>query len=245
MSRKHIPSNVMKNLDGIIEKIDYHIGEKEKIREDALKTSRDIIICCRRGIQQLHRDQMDEAENYIKQASTKLAQLYDFTKNHPDIFHAGFVENAAQEFVEIHCLYNIMKGQDLPDPDTIQTTYSAYLLGLCDVVGELRRGALDFMLEGNTMKANEYLQHMDQIYDAIMSFDYPSALIPIKKKQDMVRSLIEKTRGELVVSNCERRINERTHEFNGILDQVNEEKTSNKKKAVTDEDEDIDIDKVW
>ena len=245
MSRKHIPSNVMKNLDGIIEKIDHHIGEKEKIREDALKTSRDIIICCRRGIQQLHRDQMDEAENYIKQASAKLAQLYDFTKNHPDIFHAGFVENAAQEFVEIHCLYNIMKGQDLPDPDTIQTTYSAYLLGLCDVVGELRRGALDFMLEGNTMKANEYLQHMDQIYDAIMSFDYPSALIPIKKKQDMVRSLIEKTRGELVVSNCERRINERTHEFNGILDQVNEEKTSSKKKAVTDEDEDIDIDKVW
>jgi translin len=245
MSRKNIPSNAMKNLDSIIEKIDNHIGEKEKIREDALKTSRDIIICCRRGIQQLHRDQMDEAENYIKQASAKLAQLYDFTKNHPDIFHAGFVENAAQEFVEIHCLYNIMKGQDLPDPDTIQTTYSAYLLGLCDVVGELRRGALDFKLEGNTMKANDYLQHMDQIYDAIMSFDYPSALVPIKKKQDMVRSLIEKTRGELVVSNCERRINERTYEFNGILDQVNEEKTSNKKKTVTDEDEDIDIDKVW
>ena len=245
MSRKNIPSNVMKNLDGIIEKIDNHIGAKEKIREDALKTSRDIIICCRRGIQQLHRDQMDEAENYIKQASAKLTQLYDLTKDHPDIFHAGFVENAAQEFVEIHCLYNIMKGQDLPDPDTIQTTYSAYLLGLCDVVGELRRGALDFMLEGNTTKANEYLQHMDQIYDAIMSFDYPSALIPIKKKQDMVRGLIEKTRGELVVSNSERRINERTLEFNGILDQVNEEKSSSKKKAVTDEDEDIDIDKVW
>jgi len=245
MSRKQIPSNAMKNLDGIIEKIDHHIGEKEKIREDALKTSRDIIICCRRGIQQLHRDQMDEAENYIKQASEKLTQLYDFTKDHPDIFHAGFVENAAQEFVEIHCLYNIMKGKDLPDPDTIQTTYSAYLLGLCDVVGELRRGALDFMMDGNTAKANEYLQHMDQIYDAIMSFDYPSALVPIKKKQDMIRGLIEKTRGELVVSNCERRINERTHEFNGILDQVNEEKTSSKKKTVTDEDEDIDIDKVW
>jgi translin len=245
MSRKNVPSNTIKNLNDIIEKIDHHIGEKEKIREEALKTSRDIIICCRRGIQQLHRDQMDEAENYIKQASAKLTQLYDFTKYHPDIFHAGFVENAAQEFVEIHCLYNIIKGQDLPDPDIIQTPHSAYLLGLCDVVGELRRGALDFMLEGNTTKANEYLQYMDQIYDAIMSFDYPSALIPIKKKQDIVRSLIEKTRGELVVSNCERRINERTHEFNGILNQVNEEKTGSKKKTVTDEEEDIDIDKVW
>jgi translin len=245
MSRKYIPSDAMKNLDGIIEKIDHHIGEKEKIREDALKNSRDIIICCRKGIQQLHRDQMDEAENFIKQASGKLVQLYDFTKNHPDIFHAGFVENAAQEFVEISCLYNIMKGQDLPDPDVIQTTYSAYLLGLCDVVGELRRGALDFMLDGNTPKANEYLHHMDRIYDAIMSFDYPSALVPIKKKQDMIRSLIEKTRGELVVSNCERRINERNQEFHGILDQANGEKTNRKKKVVDGEEEDIDIDKVW
>jgi translin len=244
MSRKE-DRNILKNLDDIIEKIDHHIGEKEKIREDALKTSRDIIICCRKGIQQLHRNQMDAAENFIKQASEKLGQLYDDTKDHPDIFHAGFVENAAQEFVEIQCLYNIMKGENLPDPDTIQTTYSAYLLGLCDVVGELRRGALDFMLEGNTAKANEYLGYMDRIYDAIMSFDYPSALVPIKKKQDMIRGLIEKTRGELVVSNCERRIQNKTNEFHGILDQVNEEKNNKKKKTNNNVEEDIDIDKVW
>jgi translin len=245
MSRKESTTDAMKNLDGIIEKIDHHIGEKEKIREDTLKTSRDIIICCRKGIQQLHRGQMDEAEGFINQASVKLVQLYECTKEYPEIFHAGFVENAAQELVEIHCLYNIMKGQDLPDPDSLQTTYSAYLLGLCDVVGELRRGALDFMLDGNPAKANEYLQHMDRIYDAIMSFDYPSALIPIKKKQDMIRGLIEKTRGELVVSSCERRIHDRTHEFDGILDQVNGEKANRKKKTIEREDEDIDIDKVW
>ncbi len=245
MSVKEPPSTAMKNLEGIIEKIDHHISQKEKIREDALKSSRDIIICCRKGIQQLHRDQLSEAEGYIKQAAAKLTELYNFTKEHADLFHAGFVENAAQEFVEIHCLYNIMKGEDLPDPDTIQTTYSAYLLGLCDVVGELRRGALDFMLEGNTAKANEYLKHMDRIYDAIMSFDYPSALVPIKKKQDMVRSLIEKTRGELVVSSCENRIYEKTHEFHGILDQVNGEKSTPKRKPVDGEEEDIDIDKVW
>jgi translin len=245
MSRKTNPNNAMKNLDGIIEKIDHHIGGKEKIREDALKTSRDIIICCRKGIQQLHRNQMDDANNFIQQASGKLTQLYNDTKDYPDIFHAGFVENAAQEFVEIYCLYNIMKGEDLPDPDTIQTTYSAYLLGLCDVVGELRRAALDFMLEGNTEKANDYLEYMDRIYDAIMSFDYPSALVPIKKKQDMIRSLIEKTRGELVVSSCEQRIHEKTHEFHGILDQINEEKNNKKKKINDTEAEDIDIDKVW
>ncbi|MBN1280135.1 MAG: RNA-binding protein [Candidatus Thermoplasmatota archaeon] len=234
----------MKNLNDIIGKIDHHISEKEKVREDALRNSRDIIISCRRGIQQLHQNHLQDAEQYIHQASEKMKQLNAGVKNHPDLQHTGFVENAAQEFVEIHCLYNIMSDQELPDPDALQTTYSAYLLGLCDVVGELRRGALDFMLQGNASKAHEYLHHMDRIFDAIMSFDYPSALVPIKKKQDMIRGLIEKTRGELVVSSCEQRIHEKTHEFHGILDQVNQEKTTKEKKPERSDD-DIDIDKVW
>jgi len=185
-----------------------------------LRSSRDIIIGCRKAIQSLHRDLIEDAENYIKQASAKLADLYDATS----------------------CLYNIMLGEELPDPDTIQTTYSSYLMGLCDVVGELRRGALDFILEGEASKANEYLNHMDKIYDAIMSLDYPSGLIPIKRKQDIARGLIEKTRGELAVASCERRIGDKTHEFRGLLDKVNEKKKIEKKKKET---MDIDIDKVW
>ena len=245
MNKKDQPPKAMKNLDGIIEKIDERISEKEKIREDALRYSRDIIIACRRGIQQLHRNLPADAEVYLKQASAKLRELYELTKNHPDIFNTGFVENAAQEYVELHCLSNIMRGLDLPDPDAIQVTPSAYLLGLCDVVGELRRNALDCMLAGHTDKAQEYLHHMDRIYDAIMGFDYPSALVPIKKKQDMIRALIEKTRGELVVSTVESRIHERTHEVNGLLDAMNGEKVTEKKKRQGSDEEDIDIDKVW
>jgi len=245
MSEKESPPASMKNLEGIIDKIDHQISEKETVREEALKLSRDIIIGCRRAIQQLHRNQREEAENYIHEASANLVRLNDLTKPHPDIVHAGFVENAAQEFVEVQCLYYIMKGEDLPDPDAIQATYSAYLLGLCDVVGELRRGALDFILEGKAEKANEYLQHMDRIYDAIMRFDYPSALVPIKKKQDMVRALIEKTRGDLVVSSCEQRIHEKTHEFYGLLDRANGEARSSKKKTTSGEEKDLDVDKVW
>ena len=135
-----------------------------------------------------------------------------------------------------------MKSEDLPDPDKIQTTYSSYLLGLCDVVGELRRGALDSIMKGSTNKANEYLKYMDEIYNAIMNFDYPSGLIPIKRKQDMVRNLIEKTRGELAVASCGQRIDERTNEFRGLIDQLNHDKKMDKKKKNS---VDIDVDKVW
>ena len=221
----------MKNLDKIVDKIEKNIDDKDKIREQALRSSREIIIGCRKAIQNIHQEFMKDANSNIKKASVNLQKLYDLTKNHPELYHAGFVENAAQELVEAHCLYNIMRGKDLPDPDEIQTTYSSYLLGLCDLVGELRRISLDCIREGQAKVADNYLGMMEDIYDVIIRFDYPSGLIPIKKKQDMVRNLIERTRGELAVASCERRIEYRTDEFRGMLDRINGDKKKTKVSA--------------
>jgi translin len=232
----------MKNLDKIVDKIEKSIDEKDKAREQALKFSREIIIGCRKAIQCLHQNLLNEAEDHINKAFGELTELYLIVEDHSDLHHAGFVENAAQEVVEAKCLLNIMKGNELPDPDELKTSYNSYLLGLCDVVGELRRSALDFIREGDDKTANEYLDMMEKIYDAIIRFDYPSALVPIRRKQDITRSLIEKTRGELAIASCERRIEYRTDEFHGILDKINEkqkEKKDNKK------DSDLNIDNVW
>jgi translin len=232
----------MKNLDKIVEKIEKCIDDKDKIREQALRSSREIIIGCRKAIQNIHQKKMKDAKQSIKKASDNLQNLYDVTKMHPDLYHAGFVENAAQELVEASCLYNVMKGSDLPDPDELQTTYSSYLLGLCDLVGELRRTALDSIRKGDSKKADEYLNMMEEIYDVIIRFDYPSGLLPIKRKQDMVRGMIEKTRGELAVASCERRIEYRTSEFRGMIDKASK---PNKKKRKENTEKDLDIDDIW
>jgi len=230
----------MKNLNKIINKIEKNIDDKDRIREQALRYSRDIIIGCRKAIQYIHQNLMEDAESNIKKVSAKLMELYYLTEGYPELYHAGFVENAAQELVEAHCLYNIMQNKDLPDPDKLQTTYSSYLRGLCDVVGELRRKTLDCILDGKADEANNYLKLMDEIYDSIMKFDYPSALVPIKKKQDMIRGIIEKTRGELAVASCERRIEYRTDEFRGILDKISVEKKKGKNRK---NDNELDIDR--
>jgi len=234
----------MKNLDKIVDKIEKNIDSKDKVREKALRSSREIITNCRKSIQLIHQNKMKDAKTKISSASTRIQKLYDLTKTYPEIYHAGFVENAAQELVEASCFYNIMKGKDLPDPDEIKTTYSSYLMGLCDLVGELRRSTLDSIREGKTKKADNYLEMMDNIYDVIIRFDYPSGLIPIKKKQDMVRGLIEKTRGELAVASCERRIEYRTSEFKGMLDKANG-KNNNKKTSKKNKNSDLDIDDIW
>lgn len=232
----------MKNLDKIVDKIEKSIDDKDKTREKALKFSREIIINCRKAIQKTHQNNKDAKEN-LKKASSKLKELYDITKKYPEIFRAGFVENAGQEFVEAQCFLNIMNGKDLPDPDELQTTYSSYLLGLCDLVGELRRTALDSIRNNKAKKADECLFMMEEIYDVIIRFDYPSGLIPIKKKQDMVRNLIERTRGELAVASCERRIEYRTSEFQGMLDKVNDKKKRGENKK--EKNSDLNIDDIW
>ena len=232
----------MKNLDKIVDKIEKKIDDKDKIREKALRSSREIIIGCRKAIQLIHQESMRDALGNIKKANNKLQDLYNLTESHPELHHAGFVENAAQELVEAHCFYNIMKGRELPDPDEIKTTYSSYLMGLCDLVGELRRTALDSIRVGKAKNADNYLTMMEEIYDVIIRFDYPSGLIPIKKKQDMVRNLIERTRGELAVASCERRIEYRTDEFRGMLDKINGNKKERKNRK---KDEDLDIDGIW
>ena len=234
----------MKNLDNIVDKIEKSIDGKEQVREKALRSSRDIIINCRKAIQLIHQNKNKDAQKNINQASTKLGELYKITKNYPELYHAGFVENAAQELVEASCFFNIIQGKDLPDPDELQTTYSSYLMGLCDLVGELRRTALDSIRAGKAKKADQYLTMMEEIYDVIIRFDYPSGLIPIKKKQDMVRGMIEKTRGELAVASCERRIEYRTDEFRGMLDKVNGNTKKSKQSKKTSE-EDLDIDGIW
>jgi len=233
----------MKNLDKIVNKIEKSIDDKDKVREKALRTSREIIIGCRKAIQLIHQELMRDAKNSISRSSKKLEELYNLTQGHPELYHAGFVENAAQELVEASCLYNIMRGVDLPDPDKIKTTYSSYLLGLCDLVGELRRSALDKIREGASKEADEYLRMMENIYDVIIRFDYPSGLIPIKKKQDMVRNLIERTRGELAVASCEKRIEYRTDEFRGILDRINDD-SKKRKSRKNNPETDLNLDEV-
>lgn len=234
---------VMKNLDAVVDKIEKEIKEIDAVREKALAGSRDIIIACRKGMQLIHRKRYKEAGEYINKASKKLVSLYKLVSPYPEIRNTGFIENAAQEVVEGRCILNVMNNRPLPDPEKIEVSASTFLLGLCDAVGEMRRFALDAVRENRIDDANNYLDMMELIYESIMKFDYPSSLIPIKKRQDVIRGLIEKTRSELAVASCERRIQDKIEEFRGLLQVIEKKKNSTEKRVKRTND--LNIDDVW
>ncbi len=199
----------MKNLDDVISEIESRLDEKDEVRELAIKSSRTIARLAGSAIQGMHRG--DDSTSVLQETREEVFKLRSLLDGHPDLFHAGFVENAMQEACEAFLVHAIVQGEKLPSPKECGVTDTAYLLGLGDVVGELRRFALTALRDGDVASASRHLEQMERILDSLMRFDYPTALVALKRKQDVARSLIEKTRGEVAVA-------ARSHELSKKLD---------------------------
>ena len=201
----------MKNLDDVISEIESRLDEKDEVRELAIKSSRTIARLAGSAIQGMHRgEDVQSGQQETREEVQKLRSLLD---GHPDLFHAGFVENAMQEACEAVLVHAILASEPLPTPKECGVTDTAYLLGLGDVVGELRRFALTALRGGVVTAASHFLERMERILEALMRFDYPTALVALKRKQDVARSLIEKTRGEVAVA-------AQSHELTKKLDAI-------------------------
>lgn len=176
---------------------------KDSVREEGLKISREIVRECRTASFALHGQDFEKANNSIKTAGKALEKLEVLFKGHADIYHAGFVEHAQQEYSEVSVLRSLLKEdgetKEIPSPEELKVEYAAYLNGLGDVVGELRRHVLDLIRRESFEKAEVFLGIMENIHAVLMDFDYPDAITRgLRRKTDVSRALIEKTRGDVV-----------------------------------------------
>src|SRR6266581_1993351 len=188
----------MKDLDPIIARIEAELDEKDEVREVALKSSRAIVRLAGAAIRGMHRN--EDVAARLTEARDEIRKLRGLLAEHPELWFGGAVEGALQEVSEAAVVHALIAGQALPSPEELGVTSAAYLLGLADAIGELRRFALDQLREGHVEQAARYLEIMQDIYDALLRFDHPNALVPLRHKQDVARGLLERTRGELAVA---------------------------------------------
>ncbi|UCE81447.1 MAG: translin family protein [Methanobacteriota archaeon] len=197
----------MKNLDAAIVKIEAELDEKDHVREIALKSSRAVVRLSGSALKDLHRgEKIDEKLSELKDEVSRLSSLLG---DHPDLVRTGYVENAFQEYAEVGIVLSLLEEDDVPLPEDLGIGSVPYLLALGDTVGELRRFALEDLRRGNTDQANRFLDRMEEIYHALVRFDYPDAIAAVKHKQDVARSLLEKTRGDVAVATNARRLHDR------------------------------------
>ena len=188
----------MKGLKEAVDYVEKELNEKDAVREIALKASRDILRRSKEAIAMMHRGN-DPIEILRKLREEHMA-LISTLKEHPELIYAGYVSDASQEFTEAMILYTIFYEHEIPSSRELKVDAGSYAMGLADVIGELRRSALEFLRNGDVNKAELRLSQMEEIYEQIMRLDYPSAIVNIRQKQDIGRALIEKTRGEIAIS---------------------------------------------
>ncbi len=200
------------DLDEIGRKIEEELDDKDSVREIAIKSSREIVRMASKIIMKLHRrENCIEDMRRIKEEVWHLRSL--LLNQYPDLYFAGFVQNALQEYVEAMLLRSIIKGEDFPGHRELNVNPGAYLLGAGDVIGELRREALESLRKDDFEMAEKYLAIMESIYEMLLRFNYPSGLVPIKQKQDLARALVEKTRGEITIAAMNKKLEHRIREF--------------------------------
>lgn len=190
-----------------LERMLKHFDAQAELRERALDASRAAIRASARAIAATHRGDKQSAEKFSSDAKSAIAALAEITKAEPHMADSGIVLSAQQEYAEAELVKALIKENKILDSDELGVSYKAYLAALADAAGELRRYILDSIRANEVERAEGMLKLMEEIFELLMEFDYADAIIPgMKRRQDMVRRVLERTRGDLTIALRQQRL---------------------------------------
>jgi translin len=191
----------LQQLQTIIDRINQTFEAKSAIRNDTLARSRELIRHCANSIRATQRGDDAEAQALLQTAREVAAEMVADAMQYPDVYHAGYTQDALKELAEAHITRAVILQEPLPAPEALQVEYAAYLNGLAEAAGELRRFALDALRQGEVSLAERILGNMDDIYSALITVDFSDAITGgLRRNTDMVRGVLERTRGDVTTA---------------------------------------------
>jgi len=188
----------LERLKSIIKAVDLYLAERDEVRERAIRLTREIIKSSGWAVTAVHKGDFNEAEEHLSVASEKSKELLFITREYPELYYSGMVYNAISEYVEAKVFIDLVRGRGLEGPDELGVQPVPYLQGLADVVGELKRLALEMVRRGDFESAWKMHAAMEAIYLELRGLDYPDALLPgLRRKTDVARRLVDETKAIL------------------------------------------------
>lgn len=194
-------SKPLKDLAAIAARLRPYFAAEDEAREKALRNCRQVIRHSADAVRALHRQQHNKAGQLLDSAHELVRELNHDLAGHGKLLHSGFIHDAQKEFAEGSITLALITGENLPKPKSLGVSNAAYLDGLGESVGELRRYILDSLRRGDFSRCEELLTMMDEIYGILISMDFPELLAHgLRRTTDGIRAIIERTRGDLTVS---------------------------------------------
>ena len=191
----------MQRLDEIAESIHQSFETRTAARDRALSQARTLTRHCAHAIRALHREELDLAQTHLEEARALVDSLTINLNEYPDLYFAGYTQDALKEFAEANLVFALVYDRQIPTPEELGLVPATYLQGLSEAVGELRRRILDLLLQTKFSDTIRLLNAMDDIYAVLVTMDYPDAITGgLRRLTDIARSIIERTRGDVTMS---------------------------------------------
>lgn len=201
-------------LDEIAESAREHFTAKHGAREKALPLCRETVRLSANAIRCVHRRDFEASAELIVRAAANLKEMDSALAQHPDILNAGYVHDAQKEYVEAATTLALIAGRPLPSPDDLGVLAAAYMNGIAETIGELRRHLLDSLREGDVQHCEDTLGAMGDIYDVLVTMDFPEAVTSgLRRSTDAMRGILERTRGDFTMAAVQRELEEKLDEF--------------------------------
>ncbi len=206
----------MDNLDSIAEQLRQELIARDEAREKLLPLCREAIRYSSRAIRAVHRQEFKQAEESLKAARNLLNKAEKSGVALSETGGVGITRDAQKEYAEASLTLALVTGQPLAQPKVLGVDAAAYLNGLGEAVGEIRRYLLDAMRQGDLSRGEELLAVMDDIYSALVTMDFPDAITGgLRRTTDMVRGVLERTRSDLTLAIRQKELESRLAEFQG------------------------------
>jgi len=188
-------------------------------RERALALSRQITRFSANSIRATHRADYEEARGLIERANELRSEVEAERHKHPSVYFGGYVEDSLKEYVEAHATLAFAEGSHLPTMSELDVGAAVYMNGLAESIGEMRRLVLDLLRGDDFAKCESYLEIMDEVYSVLVTLDYPDGVTRgLRRTTDVMRGVIERTRGDITVALRQRSLEEQLAELNRKLD---------------------------
>lgn len=188
----------MKGLSRSLVSAAERFATMEEHREMAIRSSREITRSSKKIIHSIHEGEPDTKEmDHITELVRNLVLEID---EEPSLLYTGPASDALAEYAEAMILNEVLEKCSVPSYKDLGIDERSWSLGLADIVGELRRVVLKDLMNGDVKKAVDVYELMEDVTDGILMFDVPDAIVPMRRKQDIARSVMERTRSDIATA---------------------------------------------
>ena len=184
----------IKNVKSSLPLISKNLEKTNSKREFLIKNNRETVILCSQAIISIHKNDLNAAKKKIAKAKSELTKLKQKTSGNL----VRYIITPEQEFVEAASLLAVIEGKEIPSVKSLNISDESYILGLLDCIGELKRQVIDKIRVGDTKRATQLFDVMENLYLLLYPFaSYDKIVKETRRKLDVNRMLVEETRSVL------------------------------------------------